>query len=118
MEKSHQILIIGGGTAGIMTASQLLKANPKLDIGLIEPANKHYYQPAWTLVGANAYDYEKTVRPMKDLIPSGVSWIRDYAETLDPENNAVVTRNGNIYLICSIWHPLSELLILSEIHPL
>lgn len=97
MEKSHQILIIGGGTAGIMTAAQLLKANPKLDIGLIEPADTHYYQPAWTLVGANAYDFDKTARPMKDLIPKGVNWIKDYAEKLDPENNAVVTRDGSVY---------------------
>ena len=51
--KNHQILIIGGGTAGIMVASQLKKANPNLDVGIIEPADTHYYQPAWTLVGAN-----------------------------------------------------------------
>lgn len=97
MEKSHQILIIGGGTAGIMTAAQLLKADKSLDIGLIEPADTHYYQPAWTLVGANAYDYDKTARPMKDLIPRGVSWIRDFSERFDPENNAVITRDGSTY---------------------
>ncbi|MCE7997164.1 MAG: NAD(P)/FAD-dependent oxidoreductase [Roseivirga sp.] len=97
MKKSYQILIIGGGTAGIMTAAQLLKANSKLDIGLIEPADTHYYQPAWTLVGANAYDYDKTARPMKDLIPKGVIWIKDFAEKFDPENNAVSTRDGSTY---------------------
>lgn len=97
MEKSHQILIIGGGTAGIMTAAQLLKANPKLDIGLIEPAETHYYQAAWTLVGANAYDFDKTARPMKGLIPKGVNWIKDFAEKLDPENNAVMTHDGSVY---------------------
>jgi sulfide:quinone oxidoreductase len=97
MEKSHQILIIGGGTAGIMTAAQLLKANAQLNIGLIEPADTHYYQPAWTLVGANAYDYEKTARPMKDLIPRGVTWIKDFADKIDPDNNKVVTRDGSTY---------------------
>tara|TARA_B110000971_G_C19979394_1_gene486602 strand:- start:1329 stop:1481 length:153 start_codon:yes stop_codon:yes gene_type:complete len=50
MKKQHQIVIIGGGTAGIMTATQLLKKNDSLDIAIIDPAETHYYQPAWTLV--------------------------------------------------------------------
>jgi len=68
--KNYQILIVGGGTAGIMVASQLRKANSNLNIGIIEPADTHYYQPAWTLVGANAYKFEDTARPMKELIPN------------------------------------------------
>lgn len=95
MSKHHQVLIIGGGTAGIMVASQMLKKNPKIDIGLIEPAKTHYYQPAWTLVGANTYDFEKTARSMASIMPSGVNWIKEYADKLDPENNKVVTKEGN-----------------------
>ena len=49
MKNHYQILIIGGGTAGIMVASQLKRKNSNLEIGLIEPSDKHYYQPAWTL---------------------------------------------------------------------
>jgi sulfide:quinone oxidoreductase len=49
MEK-HQVLIIGGGNAGISVAAQLLRKRPKLDIAIVEPSDKHYYQPAWTLV--------------------------------------------------------------------
>ncbi len=95
MAKHHQVLIIGGGTAGIMVAAQMLRKNPKADIGLIEPAEIHYYQPAWTLVGANTYDYDKTARSMASVMPSGVNWIREYAETFDPENNKVTTAVGN-----------------------
>ncbi len=93
--KKQRILIIGGGTAGIMVASQLRKANPALDIRIIEPAETHYYQPAWTLVGANAYKFEDTARPMKSLIPEGVNWIKDYAASFQPENNQVTTKNGD-----------------------
>ncbi|MDX2250451.1 MAG: FAD/NAD(P)-binding oxidoreductase [Bacteroidia bacterium] len=101
--KHHQILIIGGGTAGIMTAAKLKKMNSNLNIGIIEPSETHYYQPAWTLVGANAYKFEDTARPMKTLIPSGVTWIKDAATGFLPEKNQVSTQqNGNIsydYLI-------------------
>lgn len=98
MAKNHyQVLVIGGGTAGIMVSSQLKQANSKLKIGLIEPADTHYYQPAWTLVGANAYDYEATGKPMKSLIPNGVDWIKNYAESFQPESNQITTRNGDQY---------------------
>lgn len=97
MKKHYQLLIIGGGTAGIMVASQSKNANPNLQIGLIEPADTHYYQPAWTLVGANTYSFEKTARPMSSLMPKGVDWIKEYAEKFDPENNLITTNNGDDY---------------------
>lgn len=95
--KNYQILIIGGGTAGIMVAAQLKKANSGLKIGIIEPSEKHYYQPAWTLVGADAYKFEDTVRPMKSLIPKGVDWIKEYAESFQSSENQVTTKNGIKY---------------------
>ena len=94
MKSHHQILIIGGGTAGIMVAAQLLKKDRNLDIGLIEPADTHYYQPAWTLVGAGTYDFDKTARPMSEVIPKGVTWVKDFASGFDPKNNSVATKNN------------------------
>lgn len=103
MKTHYQILIIGGGTAGIMTASRLLKLDKTLEIGLIEPADDHWYQAAWTLVGAGTFDYEKTKRPMAEVMPKGLDWIKDFATALDPDNNKVSTKeNGDItyeYLI-------------------
>ncbi|WP_291867872.1 FAD/NAD(P)-binding oxidoreductase [Maribacter sp.] len=91
MGKHYKVLIIGGGTAGIMTAGQLLKKDRTLNIGIIEPGDTHYYQPAWTLVGAGAYDFEKTARPMADIMPKGVTWIKDKATGFDTVNNKVST---------------------------
>jgi len=75
MSKHFQVLVIGGGTAGIMVSSMLKRKNSSIQIGLIEPAETHYYQPAWTLVGANTYSFEKTAKPMDSLIPKGVEQI-------------------------------------------
>lgn len=91
MSLHHQVLVIGGGTAGIMLAAQLQKQKLAKDIAIIEPADTHYYQPAWTLVGAGTYNYKKTARPMASVIPKGVSWIKDRATGFNPDSNSVST---------------------------
>ena len=90
----HQFAIIGGGTAGITVAARLLKKNKKFDIAIIDPAETHYYQPAWTLVAAGTYNFEKTGRPMKSVIPKGVKWIKDRVEALNPEENKLTTNSS------------------------
>ena len=94
MEK-YQVLVVGGGTAGITVAAQLLRQQSSLKIGIIEPSEKHYYQPAWTLVGAGTYKFEDTERDEKNLIPKGATWIKDRAEEIDPDNNLVSLGDGN-----------------------
>ncbi len=105
MKSHYQILVIGGGTGGIMSSANLLRKDKTLDIGIIEPADWHYYQPAWTLVGGGTYDFEDTRRPMASLIPKQAEWIKDFAVNFNPEQNSVTTKeNGTItydYLIVS-----------------
>lgn len=89
----HSIVIAGGGTAGI-TVAALLRARGVTGIALVEPSDKHYYQPLWTLVGAGVMAKEVTERPEADYIPDGVSWIRDAVAAFEPDANAIVTRDG------------------------
>lgn len=96
MKAHYQIAIIGAGTAGIMTAAQLLKKEKSLDIVIIDPAEMHYYQPAWTLVGAGTYDFDKTAKPIKDLIPRGVEWIQDSVTEFFPEQAKIKTKQGQV----------------------
>ena len=93
---SFQIVIIGGGAAGITVAAQLRKKNQHLKMAIIEPSENHYYQPAWTLVGGGEYALEDTVKHEENLIPSGVIWIKDYAEDINPEQNQVTTKTGQV----------------------
>ncbi|MFN9909307.1 MAG: NAD(P)-binding protein, partial [bacterium] len=56
----HQILIVGGGAAGITAAAQLRRARPSLDVAILEPSGEHYYHPGWTLVGGGVFSLEET----------------------------------------------------------
>lgn len=89
----HQILIVGGGAAGLGIAARLLRAGCK-NVAIVEPSDKHYYQPAWTLVGGGIIDRERSERPMADLIPPGAIWIRDAVTEFAPETNHLKTRDG------------------------
>lgn len=91
---SHQIVIIGGGSAGIATAASLLKRKPLLDIAIIEPKDEHFYQPGWTMVGGGIFSPEKTRRNMKDLMPKSAKWIKASVSTFDPERNLVTLADG------------------------
>ncbi|RON50253.1 NAD(P)/FAD-dependent oxidoreductase [Pseudomonas frederiksbergensis] len=73
---SADIVVIGGGTAGIGMVASLLKRDPSLNITVIEPNAQHFYQPAWTLVGGGAYKVQDTVRPMASVMPRGATWLQ------------------------------------------
>ncbi len=89
-EAEHAVLIIGGGAAGIATAASLLARWPSLDIAIIDPADIHYYQPGWTLVGGGVFDAASTARTMASLIPRGVHWIKSAVAAFEPERNTVI----------------------------
>jgi len=94
----HQITIIGAGNAGIMVAAQLLLKDKNLDIAIIDPAETHYYQPAWTLVGGGTFDNAETAKPMKELIPPRATWIQDAVAEINPEKNTITTAKGDTIL--------------------
>ncbi len=93
----HQIVIVGGGAAGITVAAALLRRGRDrlLDIAIIEPSDHHYYQPAFTLVGAGAYAMAQTRRDTRGLIPDGVSWIKATVRGFAPDANIVMLTSGN-----------------------
>jgi sulfide:quinone oxidoreductase len=91
---AHDVVIVGGGAGGLATAASLLKRRPDLDIVVIEPRDKHYYQPGWTLVGGGVFDRALTERPMASVMPEGVKWQRSAVAGFEPEHNSVILEDG------------------------
>ncbi len=91
----HQVVIVGGGTAGISVAAKLTRGwFNKTDVVIIDPSDSHYYQPAWTLVGAGAFRKEATRRDEASVIPQKAKWIQDAVAEFDPQHNQITTRGG------------------------
>lgn len=91
--RRHRILIIGGGTAGISVAARLRRLEQD-DVAIIEPADHHYYQPLWTLVGGGCAPVNESVRAEAEVMPRGVAWIHDSATEIDPDSKVVTTASG------------------------
>ncbi|WCE65105.1 FAD/NAD(P)-binding oxidoreductase [Acinetobacter baumannii] len=71
-------------------ASSLLCREPHLDIVIIDPADTHYYQPGWTMVGGGIFKPQVTARSMTSVIPSKVKWMKAAVAGFDPEHNQVI----------------------------
>lgn len=90
----YTVLIIGGGAAGVSVANNMRRQNSDIDIAIVEPSEVHYYQPGFTIVGGGAYTLKETRRNEADLIHPSVTWIKDYADTFQPDDNTVTLRSG------------------------
>ncbi len=92
-QQHYTLLIVGGGAAGVSAANNMRRQNASITIGLIEPSEKHYYQPGFTIIGGGAYTLKQATKAEKDLIHPSVIWIKDYAASFTPEKNTVILKS-------------------------
>ncbi len=92
---TFNVLIVGGGSAGISVAARLIAAKVR-SVAIVEPSTEHYYQPLWTLVGGGAVRPEESRRAESSLVPKGCTWIRDAVASFDPDANRVMLASGGV----------------------
>tara|TARA_B110001454_G_C12723306_1_gene436439 strand:- start:46082 stop:46375 length:294 start_codon:yes stop_codon:yes gene_type:complete len=74
---AYKVLILGGGAGGISVAAKLRRELDSGEIAIIDPTDKHFYQPLWTVAGTGLMDKTETEKDERDLIPNGVDWIKE-----------------------------------------
>jgi len=89
-----KIVIVGGGAGAIMAMARLRGALSHPDITIIAPNEIHIYQPGQVFVAAGELQPQDIIGSNLDFIPNDVKWIKDEVSTFDPDNNALITRNG------------------------
>ncbi|XP_065093357.1 sulfide:quinone oxidoreductase, mitochondrial isoform X2 [Ochlerotatus camptorhynchus] len=90
-----KVLVVGGGAGGCAVAAKL---SSKLGAGkvlIVEPADNHYYQPMFTLIGGGIKTLKDSYRPMSKVLPTLAKWVKDSAVKFEPDNNTVYTANGD-----------------------
>ncbi len=90
------VVVIGGGSAGLATAASILRRRKGLTIAIVEPSEDHYYQPGFTMVGGGIFAAEATRRGEAGLIPDGAEWIRGAAASFDPASDRVTLEDGRV----------------------
>ena len=90
VDRKFDVVIVGAGSAGISVASSLLSRDPDLDVAIVDPADIHYYQPGWTLVGGGIFEADETVRTLSSVLPQNVHWIKAAVAAFEPARDAII----------------------------
>lgn len=93
MSSEHEVVVIGGGNAGISAAARLHRYGVK-DIVLIEPKDYHLYQPLFSHIAGGRARIREAVRSQESVTPRGVTWLRDRAVDVNAETRTVVLGSG------------------------
>ncbi len=89
----HEVLIVGGGNAGISLGARLLRQGAS-DVAIVESQDVHRYRPLLSYVGAGEARMSSLERPMADIVPDGCTWVRDRVVSVDGAASTVTTRDG------------------------
>src|SRR5690348_13267008 len=92
----RNIVILGGGTGGTLTANRLSRAIHPRDahITVVDRDDRHVYQPGLLFVPFGLADPEEIVRPRRRQLASGIEFVQDAVDRVDIEQRRVHLAGG------------------------
>ncbi|HTS72628.1 MAG TPA: FAD/NAD(P)-binding oxidoreductase [Gaiellaceae bacterium] len=92
----RQIVILGGGTGGTMTANRLRRGfdEDEADIHVIDRDNRHVYQPGLLFVPFGLTQLDELVRPRRRQLREGILFHESEVDSVALDQNAVVLSDG------------------------
>lgn len=91
--RPHDVVIVGGGNAGVSLAAKLRRDGLER-VALVDGQQVHRYRPMLNYAAAGQADMERFERPMRAVIPDGVTWVPEFAAAVDPDAGEVATESG------------------------
>src|SRR3954469_8576947 len=90
--RHHDVLVAGGGNAGISLAAKLLRDGCR-NVAVVEPSTTHHYRPLLSYVASGMGTLDDLRRPEGDVVPEGVRWYADEVTGVDPQASHVHLRS-------------------------
>ncbi len=111
MNAQKTIIILGGGTGGLVAANELRKKISKnARIILIDKNQTHIYAPSFLYLMLGKRQPDKIQKPLSLLRRKGIEFINEEIIKIDLENKLIKTQNQNLqydYLIISLGAELA-----------
>ncbi|MBX9245000.1 FAD-dependent oxidoreductase [Actinotalea ferrariae] len=89
----HDVLVVGGGNAGISLAAKLQRLGCR-DVALVEPKAVHHYRPLLSYVAGGEATLDDLRRPQADVVPDGCTWYQDRVVAVDADRSTVRLASG------------------------
>jgi sulfide:quinone oxidoreductase len=96
--RRKQIVILGGGTGGTMTANRLRRrlAVDDVDITVVDRDDRHVYQPGLLFVPFGLAELDEIVRPRRRQLHRGIEFLECEVDTVELEHDRVRLADGGV----------------------
>ncbi len=93
-----QIVILGGGTGGTMTANRLRRRfdADEAEIHVVDRDDRHVYQPGLLFVPFGLAQVDEIVRPRRRQLRNGIVFHENEVESVSTERDEVVLDDGTV----------------------
>lgn len=90
-----KLLILGGGTAGTMSANRLSSKLKDWQVTVIDRDDNHRYQPGYLFMPFGTYSPEQVTKSRREILHKGVNLVYGEIDRIFGEDNKVLLTDGS-----------------------